>query len=250
MVDQRVRHVVISAHRHALHAPRTQIVAPDKIEHDGHARMRERAARMRLDRYARKRERPRIAELAIDHFDAVSAARRAEEAALAFEAVRRRREAERRQLRSDDAALGCAPGVKRFRHRAEIFAQSSGLRRAETQCAPRRVTIKIQQLRRGGGRANRAACRGAVKSLLVVTRQDRLRDLAFHLDADLIRRQKIAAAAPIALRERQHGRQRRRRGVRQESVHAILRGRELRVVVIVGVDRNAVRKRCEASRQA
>ena len=49
MMDQRVRHVVISPHRHALHALGTQNVALDKIEHDGHAGVRERAARMRLD---------------------------------------------------------------------------------------------------------------------------------------------------------------------------------------------------------
>src|SRR5205823_12544786 len=131
MVDQRVRHVVISAHRHALHAPRTQIVAPDKIEHDGHARMRERAARMRLDRYTRKREGPRITELAVDHFDAVSAACRAEKATLAFQAIRRSSEAKRRQLGSNDPALGRAPRVKRLRHRAEILTQSTGLRGAK-----------------------------------------------------------------------------------------------------------------------
>ena len=72
---------------HTLHALRLEIVAHDQLHHHRHARMRQRAARMRLDRHAGKCERPRVAELAVDHFSAVAAARRAEESAVGFEAV-------------------------------------------------------------------------------------------------------------------------------------------------------------------
>src|SRR5206468_3561571 len=88
MVDQCVRHVVIGAHRYALDALGTDVVTLHEIEHHAHARMREGAAGMRLDGYARKRERPRVAELALDHLRAVAATGRAEEPAIGFDTDR------------------------------------------------------------------------------------------------------------------------------------------------------------------
>ena len=203
---------------------------------------------MRLDRDARKRERPGIAELAVDHFRAVAATRRTEEAAVRFQPSGRRGEAERRQLRGDDAAFGGATGVKRLGHRPEVLAQAAGLRGGDTQRAPRRFAIEAEQLRGRRGGADRTARRRAVKALLVVARQDRFGNLALDFDADLIRRHQVAAAAPVALRERQHRGQRRCRGMRQQAIDAILRDRELGVVVIVGMDRNAIGERRETGR--
>ena len=203
---------------------------------------------MRLDRDAGKGEGPRIAELAVDHLGAVAAARRAEEAAIGFQAVGRRSEAERRQLRRDDAAFGRASGMKRLGHGAEVLAQAAGLSGAQAQRAPRGFAIEAEELRGARGGADRAAGRGAVEALLVMARQDRLGHLAFDFDADLIRGHQVAAAPPVALGERQHRRQRRRGGMRQQAIDAILRHRELRVVVIVGVDRDPVGERCKTRR--
>ena len=100
-----------------------------------------------------------------------------------------------------------------------------------------------------GRRADRAAGRGAVEAVLVVARQDRLGHLALDLHADLVGEHEIRAAAPVALGERQRGRQRGRGRMREQAVDAILRHGELRVVVVVGVDREAVGERGEARGQ-
>ena len=111
----------------------SQVVLADEVEHHRHAGMRERAARMRLDRHAGERERPRIAELAVDHLGAVAAAGGAKETAVGFESVRRGGEAERRELGGDHAALRRAAGVERLGHRAEVLAQARRLRGADAQ---------------------------------------------------------------------------------------------------------------------
>ena len=195
---------------------------------------------MRLDRHAGESESPRVAELAVDHFGAVAAAGRAEESAVGFEAIFRCGESERCDLRSDDAVFGCAPRMKRLGHRAEVFAQPACLRRADAERAPRGLAIETEKFRGARGGADRPARRGAVKAVLVVPRQNRLGDLAFDFDADLIGEHQIRSAAPVALGQRQHRRQRRRGRMRQQAVDAVLGDRKLRVVVIVGVNREAV----------
>ena len=204
---------------------------------------------MRLDRDTGKGEGPRIAEPAVDHVGAVAAARCAEKPAVGFETVQRRREPERRQLRRHDAAFGGASRMKRLGHRAEVFAQSGGLGGAEAQRAPRGFAIEAEQLRGARGGADRTAGRGAVEAVLIVARHDRLGDLAFDLDADLIRGHQVAAAASVSLGERQRRRQRRCGRMREQAVDAILGHGELRVVVVVGVDGNPVGERREARGQ-
>ena len=81
-----------------------------------------------------------------------------------------------------------------------------------------------------------------------MARHDRLGHLALDLDADVVGEHQIRAAAPVALGERQHRRQRGRGRMREQSVDAVLRDRELRVVEVVGVDRDAVGERREARR--
>jgi hypothetical protein len=70
-------------------------------------------------------------EPTVDHFRGVPAACREEESAVGLDAVRRRGEAECRELGGDDAALGGATGMERVRNRTEVPAQPTGLRRAE-----------------------------------------------------------------------------------------------------------------------
>src|SRR6185312_16839176 len=111
----------------------------------------------------------------------VAAARRAEEAAIRFEADRRRGESKLYQLGCDYAAFGGAPRMKRLRHRAEVLAQPACLACAQTQRAAHVVTAKAEQLRRRRRRPDGAAGRRAVKALLVAARQDCLGDLACDL---------------------------------------------------------------------
>ena len=139
--------------------------------------------------------------------------------------------------------------MKGLGHGAEVFAQAAGLARGEAQRTARRLAVEPKQTRRARRRADRAAGRGAVEPLLIMSRQDRFGDLALHFHADLIRRHESLAAQPGALRQREHRGQRRCRGVGQQAVDSILGHRELRVIVVVGVDRQAIRKRRETGRQ-
>ncbi len=240
MMDEGIRHVVIGADRDPLDPLRAQIVTADEIQHDAHARMRERPAGMRLDRNPGKGEGPRIAELAVDHVGAVATARGPEEPPVGFEAGQRSRKSERRQLRRHHAAFGGASGMEGLGHGAEVLAQSGGLCGAQAQSAARGFAIESEQPGGACRGADRTAGRGAVEALLIVARHDRLGHLAFDLDADLIRGHQITAAPTIPLGERQRGRQRRRRRMGEQAVDAILGNGELRVVVVIGVDRNAV----------
>ena len=246
MVDERIRHVVIGADRDARDAPRSQIVAMDQIQHDGHARMRERSAGVWLDRYTRKGEGPRVAELVVDHVGAVAATRGAEEPAIGLQSVERCREPQCGQFGGHHTAFGGASGVKRLGHRAEVLAQPRGLRRTQAQGTTRGFAVESEQFRGGCRGADRTAGRGAVEAVLIVTRHDRLGHLAFDLDADLIRGHQVATAFVIPLGERQRRRQRRRRRMREQAVDAILGNGELSVVEVVGVDGNPVGERGEA----
>ena len=136
--------------------------------------MRERAARVRLDRDARERECPRIAELAFDRLRVVAAARRLEEAAAGFEHDRRRGPAERGELGRDDSRFRRAPGMKRLGHRAEVLAQPRGLARRDAERAPHLLDVEAHQARRRGGGGERAHRRGRMEAVVVVARVDRL----------------------------------------------------------------------------
>ncbi len=136
--------------------------------------------------------------------------------------------------------------MKRLGHGAEIFAQTRGLRGAQAQRATRGFAVEPEQFCGGRGGADRTAGRRAVEAVLVMTRHDGFGDLAFDLDADLIRGHQVPAAPAIPLGDRQHWRQRGRGWMGEQSVDAILGHGELRVVVVVGVDGDSVGERCEA----
>src|SRR5205809_7088989 len=110
-------------------------MAADEVDHDAHARMRERSAGMGFDRHAWNRERPRAAQLAVDHLRTVAASRRAKESAVGFESNGRCREAEADKLRRHDPALSGTARVARLGHGSEVFSQAAGLTRVQTQGA-------------------------------------------------------------------------------------------------------------------
>src|SRR5262249_50314377 len=156
-----------------------------------------RARWMRLDGYAGKFKSPRPPQLLLDHLGRIAAARRAEEASVGFEPVWRGREAECRDLRGDHAVLGRAAGVKRLRHRSEVFPEAAGLGSADADGAPHRIAIEPEEPTGGRRGTNRAARRRAVEAMLIVARHDRFGDLALDLHADLVREHHVRTAASV-----------------------------------------------------
>src|SRR6185369_12967952 len=97
--------LAVDAYRDFADFRRLDVVRGDQVEHQSHPGMGQRAARMRLDRHAGERERPRIAELALDRLRIVAAAGCLEKAAACLEYDRRGGEPELRELGGDHAAF-------------------------------------------------------------------------------------------------------------------------------------------------
>ena len=181
-----------------------------------------------------------LPSLPCDRGRIVAAAGRLEEAATGFEHDRRRGPAERRELRRDDTAIrrsgpgGTASSSCRS-SRAGRPTGSRAMPSARRVCSTSRP-MQSRRSRRGADRAHRG---GRVKAVVVVARIDRFGDLASrlprrsdtrheHVEPGRLSRSPSASAA---------GSDRRGR-MREQSVDAILGDRELRVVVVVGVDRD------------
>ena len=138
----------------------------------------------------------------MDHLRAVATACRAEKTTVGFESDGRRGETQRGELGGDNAALRRAAGVKWLGHGAEVLPQPAGLACAQAQGATGGFTVEFEQPSGARCRANSSAGGGAVKALLVMSRQDRLRHLALHFDRNLIRRRELAPIDAIPLGER------------------------------------------------
>jgi hypothetical protein len=177
--------------------------------------------------------------------------RRAEEAAVGLEPGGRGGEAQRRHLRGPPRRSPAARPAWKGLVMVPKFSRSPPACVAPSDSA-RRVASRsrAEELRGRRRRADRAAGGRAVEAVLVMARRDRLGDLALDFHADLVGQHEVRTAAPVALRDRERGRQRGRRGMGEQPVDAVLRHGELRVVEVVGVDREAVGERGEARRQA
>src|SRR5947208_12495361 len=113
-----------------------------------------------------------MAQLAIDHFGAVSASSRTEETTVGLQSDGRSGEAQRGKLSRHHTAFCGTSGMEGFGHGAEVLAQATRLARGEAQRATRRLNVESQHARCGCGRADGATGRRAVESVLVVARQD------------------------------------------------------------------------------
>ena len=96
----------------------------------------------------------------------------------------------------------------------------------------------------GADSADRA---GGMKAVIVMSRIDRFGDFGLHFHRDLVGGQHVEARAAVAFAQREHGRQCRCSGVREQSIDPIFRDGELRIVVIIGVHRDSVGK-CSKTR--
>ena len=119
---------------------------------------------------------------------------------------------------------------------------------AMRQRARGRLGVEAHQLRGRRRRREGAAGRGGVEAGLVVARVDRLGDLALDLDAEMVGEHDVAAVGARRLADGERGRQRRRGRMRQEAVDAVRRDGELGVVIVVGMDADAVGEGGEARR--
>src|SRR6266404_358614 len=142
--------------------------------------MRERSRLERFDGDTGGSEGPRVAEFVLNGVEIIAAARRMEKAARRFQYLVGGGPAELRQSGGDNTRLCCAAGMKRLGHRAEILSQAGRLSAGDPQCKQSAVEIEALQLGDCCGGPKCAAGSGAVKTLIIMTRRDRLGDLALH----------------------------------------------------------------------
>ena len=76
--------------------------------------------------------------------------------------------------------------------------------------------------------------------------RDRLRNLACHLDADMVGKHQFPARLRSGFRHAQSGGKNVRGRVGQQPVDAVLGYGQLRIVIIVGMDPDAIGKRGES----
>jgi len=85
-----------------------------------------------------------------------------------------------------------------------------------------------------------------VKSILIVARRDCFGDLALHFDSAVVCDQQILSTLGFDLGCRQGRGKHTDRGMNQQTVHPVLAGGELSVVVVVDVDSYSIGKSREA----
>ena len=213
--------------------------------HRVHRRMAEHAARIRLDRDAGPHDRVRVPELADDAIgvEAVAVAEYLEEAPRRIERILAAGEAARGQLRGDDAVLRGAAHVQRLGHGAEVHANAGRRACGDRQRVRGLAGVEPQQLGRRGRRAEGADRAGGMEAFLVVTRMNRLGDLALDFEAGQERLEKFRARHALPLADGERGRQRRHGRMRQQPEDAVGARGELRIVPVERVAARAVEQR-------
>jgi len=88
-----------------------------------------------------------------------------------------------------------------------------------------------------------------VKAVLIVPRRNRLGNLAFHFDSYLICRQQVFTAHPSHLCDSKRGWKDAHGGVNQQTIYAVLRNGQLRIVKVVHVNSHTVRQGRKTSRK-
>src|SRR5260221_13221397 len=88
-----------------------------------------------------------------------------------------------------------------------------------------------------------------MESLAIVSRRDRLGDLAFYFHANMVGQHQVAARLPFRLGDGERRREGRRRRMREKSVNAVFGGGQVRIVVIVRVEGDTVEEGGEPRRR-
>src|SRR5437016_7972327 len=87
-----------------------------------------------------------------------------------------------------------------------------------------------------------------MKSILIMAGRDGLGDLAFDLNAQMVRKHEFFAGDRSAFSHRKDGWQHRHGWVHQQAIYAIFGGGKLCVVEIIRMNGNTVHKRSETGR--
>ena len=240
-MQERSQHGVIRSDIHLLDVSGLNVVLVNQAQHFSHRGVRQRTGRMRLDRDARRSERPGFSEPAHDGIRIESAAFGLKESEGRFQNINGSGPPERRQIGCHRPVFRGMPRLKRFGHGTEIVAESAafggpdseginclldiepakpGACRGAAECAARSGGMETL-IEKGGGMAF---------SILVLTSTPR---------GDSRHHEILAGTAPQFAK----GKRRRKHTdgrMRQQSIDAVFGGGELRVVIIVGVDGHSV----------
>src|SRR5712671_2137837 len=98
------------------------------------------------------------------------------------------------------------------------------------------------ELGASGCAAEDSASAGRVKSIFIVARGDCLCDFALYFNAAMVGDQQIFSTLCFDLGYRERSRKNGHCGMSQQTVHPVLAGGELSVVIIVDVNGHSVRK--------
>src|SRR6266853_1378786 len=141
---------------------------------------------MRLDRNARRHERPRLSQAADDSVGIEAAALRLKEAEWRFENVIRGGPSERREVDGQSPIFGGVSCLEWLRHRAEIIPEAAAFGCHNTERIRSLQWIQAAQLGAGRGATERSACAGGVKTVVVVAWRNRFGNFALHFHADVV----------------------------------------------------------------
>src|ERR1700674_1110361 len=249
MVNERVGKVAIRSHFDHLHILSFDLLAADEPLHLGHSGMRQRATGVRLDGDAGVGERPGLAELVENGGGIVAATKSVEEAAVSFQYLFSARPAESRQVSGKDSDLGGMSGMERLHHRSKVFAQPAGLTGCDSEGAGELRFIEGAKFGAGSGAAKYSAGSGGMKPILIVAGRYCFCNLALDFHAQVIGHEKIPGAGGGGIGKGQSGGKHWDRGVGKQCVYAVLANRQLGVVKILDVDRQAIGEGRKARRQ-
>ena len=136
--------------------------------------------------------------------------------------------------------------MERLGHCAEILAQACRLAAGDGKRARGGLDVEAEQGGGGRGGGEGPACRRGVEAGLVVARGDGFGDLALDLDAEVIGQHHVGAGGTERFAHGERSGQGRGGRMGEQAVNAIRGHGELRVVIVVGVDADAVGEGREA----
>src|SRR3981081_3411936 len=191
MMNECVGQVTIRAHFDPLHVRGFDLLGADEPLHLGHAGMRQRAARVRLDGDTGVGERPGLAELVEDGGRIVAATKSAEEASVSLQYLFGASPAESRQVSGKDSDLCGMAGMERLHHGSKVLAQAAALAGCDSEGAGDLRFIEVAKFGTRCSAAEHSAGSSGMKSVLIVAGRYCFCNLALDFHAQVIGHEKI-----------------------------------------------------------
>src|SRR6202166_3386207 len=129
----------------------------NQAQHFAHGGVRQRAGRMRLDRNARRSERPRFPEAAHDRIRIESPAFGLKKSERRFQNINGGGPSEGGKIGGDSPVFRGVSRLKRFGHGTEIVAEAAAFGGSDSQSVNRLLHIKAAEPRARRGAAGGAA---------------------------------------------------------------------------------------------